>query len=62
MEAEATVQSHAPGQQASASHAPDPALATEALGSTSGLRALQLQWVDKEPGFQVRDSGAEAQS
>lgn len=42
--------------------APGPALATAALGSTSGLRALQFQWVDREPEFQVRDRGAEAQS
>lgn len=39
--------------------APDPALATAALGSTSGLGALQLQWMDRELGCQVRDSGAD---
>lgn len=42
--------------------APGPALALAALGNTSELRALQLQWIDRKPGFQVRDGGAEAHS
>lgn len=39
-----------------------PSTGLAALGSTSELRALQLQWIDRKPGFQVRDGGAEAHS